>query len=136
VECCGLTLIVHEITHGKNVLDKVITNRPDLFSSCVLRSLLKTKHMAVLVSSAPSQVSCHVNQRKHVPAYDVCTPCINRLRAAIVYNDWSAVYHTDDATEMYGLFCFYGSVKIFLRVVCLLKWSVLDHVILTSLRHL
>jgi len=32
-ECCGLTLIVYEITHGKKVLDKVFTNRPDLFSS-------------------------------------------------------------------------------------------------------
>jgi len=31
-------------------------------------------------------------------------PCINRLRAAIVCSDWSAVYHTDDVTEMYGLF--------------------------------
>ena len=49
-EYCGLTLIVHEITDGKRILDKVFTNRSDLFSSCVLRSLLKTKHMAVIVS--------------------------------------------------------------------------------------
>jgi len=103
-EYCGLTLIVHEIKHGKNVLDKVFTNRPDLFSSCVLRSLSKTKHMAVIVSSDPSQLSCHVNQRKHVPVYDVRAPCIDRLRAAIVYSDWSAVYHIDDVTEIYGLF--------------------------------
>jgi len=30
--------------------------------------------------------------------------CIDRLREAIVYSDWLAVYHTDDVTEMYGLF--------------------------------
>jgi len=29
-ECCGLTLIVHDITHGKQVLDKVFTNHPGL----------------------------------------------------------------------------------------------------------
>ena len=60
--------------------------------------------MAVIVSSDPSQVSVHANQRKHVPVYDVRAPCIDRLRAAIVYSDSSAVNHTDDETEMYGLF--------------------------------
>ena len=63
----------------------MFTNRPDLFRSCVLRSLLKIKHMAVIVSSDPSLVSCHVNQHKHVPVYDVRAPAIDRLRAAILY---------------------------------------------------
>jgi len=60
--------------------------------------------MAVIASSVSSHVSCHMNQRKHVPVYDMRAPCIDRLRTAIVYSDWSAVYHTDDVTEMYGLF--------------------------------
>jgi Reverse transcriptase (RNA-dependent DNA polymerase) len=95
---------VHEITHGKRILDKVFTNRPDLFRSCVSRSLLKTKHMAVIVSSDPSQVYCRVEQRKRVAVYDVRAPSISRLRAGIMNADWSAVYQTEDVTEMYSLF--------------------------------
>jgi hypothetical protein len=83
-ERCGQSQIVSDIIHGKKVLDKVLINCPDLFRSCTLRSLLKTKHMAVIVSSDPTQVSCYVDQRKHAAVYDVRAPAIDKLR------DWQA----------------------------------------------
>jgi len=43
----GLSQIVQKPTHGKNILDKFFTSRPDLFDVDVFRSLVKTKHKAV-----------------------------------------------------------------------------------------
>jgi hypothetical protein len=60
--------------------------------------------MAVIVSKDPTQVSCYVDQRKHVAVYDVRAPAIDMLRAAILNSDWSAVYLTDEVTEKCGLF--------------------------------
>jgi len=104
-EYCGLTLIVHDITHGKKVLDKVFINHPDMFTACVYKSLLKTKHNAVLISNE-TQIARQVvkTERKHVKVYDVRSHAMDRLRAAIADNDWSDVYSTADVTEMYELF--------------------------------
>lgn len=70
-ECCGLNFIVQKITHGKKVLEKLFTKWPDFFSTCVSRSLLTNKHMAVLVSRVLSRVNCHIDQRKCEAGYDV-----------------------------------------------------------------
>ena len=45
----GLTQIVTEPTHGFNTLDKVFVNRPDIYVTHVIGSLLKTKHKAVKI---------------------------------------------------------------------------------------
>jgi len=45
----GLTQIVTEPTHGFNTLDKVFVNRPDIYVTNVIGSLLKTKHRAVVI---------------------------------------------------------------------------------------
>jgi len=45
----GFDQLVQTSTHGNNILDKVFTNRPDLFQTTVHQSLLKTKHLAVTV---------------------------------------------------------------------------------------
>jgi len=106
-ELCGLTLIVHDITHGKKILDKVFINCPDLFVASVYKSLLKTKHSAVLINSgaqSSSTVITRPTKRKQVKVYDVRSHAIDRLRAAICESDWSEVYSTDDITAMYEAF--------------------------------
>jgi len=104
-EYCGLTLIVHDITHGKKVLDKVFINHPDMFNACVYRSLLKTKHNAVLISNETHIARQIVKtERKRVKVYDVRSHAIDRLRAAINDNDWTDVYSAVDVTDMYSLF--------------------------------
>ena len=101
---CGLTLVVHEITHGKKILDKVFISQSHLYNTSVFKSLLKTKHMAVLVTSDASLVTCHKIERKHVNVYDVRQPVIDNLRVAICNTDWSDVLHAIDITDMYDLF--------------------------------
>jgi len=103
-ETCGLSLIVHNITHGKRILDKVFTNRVDMFYSCVFKSLLKTKHMAVVVNSIHTPNFAPNIVRRKVKVYDVRAHVIDKLRAAIAYSDWSDVYNCVDVSQMYGLF--------------------------------
>lgn len=64
----GLHQLVTDVTHGNNVLDKVFINRPDIYSTIVLRSLLKTKHSAVLVRPVIDRQICNkvVAKRKKV----------------------------------------------------------------------
>jgi len=45
---CGLTQLVDMRTHCHNILDRIFCNGPDLYSTTVFRSLIKTKHQAVL----------------------------------------------------------------------------------------
>jgi len=63
----GFDQLVQNSIHG-NILDKVFTNRPDLFQTTVHHSLLKTKYLAVTVScgcygAAGQRVS---KRKKHV----------------------------------------------------------------------
>ena len=46
----GLDQIVNVPTHNNNILDKFITNRPDMFVVQVMQSLIKTKHKALIVN--------------------------------------------------------------------------------------
>ena len=64
----GLHQLVTDVTHGNNVLDEVFINRPDIYSTIVLRSLLKTKHSAVLVRPVIDRQICNrvVAKRKKV----------------------------------------------------------------------
>ena len=45
----GLVQLVNQPTHGNNILDKFFCSRSDIFSASVSKSLIKTKHQAVLV---------------------------------------------------------------------------------------
>ena len=45
----GLVQLVHQPTHGKNTLD-FFCSRPDIFMATVFKSLIKTKHQAVMVT--------------------------------------------------------------------------------------
>ena len=53
-----------DVTHGNNALDKVFINRPDIFSTTVLRSLLKTKHSAILVRPVVDRQICNKDVAK------------------------------------------------------------------------
>ena len=68
----GLHQLVTDVTHGNNVLDKVFINRLDICSTIVLRSLLKTKHSAVLVRPVIDRQICNkvVAKRKKISLYE------------------------------------------------------------------
>jgi len=44
------TQIVEYPTHGQSLIDKVFVNRPDIYVADVFRSIIKTKHCAVLLN--------------------------------------------------------------------------------------
>jgi len=46
------------------ILDHVYTNRPDMYSAHVLKSLIETKHMAVIVAGTDSRSVVTQNERK------------------------------------------------------------------------
>ena len=82
-----MTQLVCTATHGNKVLDKISTNRPDLFTAVVCKSLLKTKHSAVIVRpdrcfTMNTGRSCN---RTVVSIYDHRTHHIDRLRCAYIY---------------------------------------------------
>jgi len=102
----GLTQLVCTATHGNKVLDKILTNRPDLFTAVVCKSLVKTKHSAVIVGpdrcfTMNTGRSCN---RTVVSIYDHRTHHIDRLRCAIGLFNWSVVTLEDDITVMYSRF--------------------------------
>jgi hypothetical protein len=67
----GLVQIVTKPTHGKNILDKFFTSRPDISEVEVFASLIKTKHRAVIVKQTlaanSNLTSC---KRKKANVYD------------------------------------------------------------------
>ena len=98
----GLIQLVSTATHGDNILDKVFTNRPDLYNACVLKSLIKTKHAAVLVSNEPAKLCS--TKRKTAELWDLRQHNIDRLRFAIGTFDWHYVLNSDNVRDMYDRF--------------------------------
>jgi len=102
----GLCLIVTDVTHGSNVLDKVFVNRPDIYTTTVFRSLLKTKHSAVLVHPLNDMQFLTKNKvtRKKVTLYDLRQSNTDKLRWCLGTFDWSPVVASDCVTTMYKWF--------------------------------
>ena len=46
----GFVQLVQSPTHNKSIIDKFLTNRPDLFDIQVMQSLVKSKHKSLLVN--------------------------------------------------------------------------------------
>ena len=83
----GLVSIVDEPTHCSNILDQVFVNQPGVYKSLVFKSLLKRKHMAVLVTdkltSNCNDASSNCNaasKRVKINIYDLHPHHIDRLR--------------------------------------------------------
>ena len=78
----GLNQLVYEKTHGNILLDKVFSNRPDLFCSTVQRSLLKTQHLAVVTADVNNAGPFKPPRyRPAVKLYDHRDHNIDRLKA-------------------------------------------------------
>jgi Reverse transcriptase (RNA-dependent DNA polymerase) len=101
---CGLEQIVVSPTHGNNIIDKVFCSRPDVFNSIVTKSLIKTKHYAVLVNNKGCGESVKTNVRRKVKVYDLSNINIDRLRCSIGSCDWSDIFDCVDVNLMYSTF--------------------------------
>ena len=103
----GLKQIVKEPTHCGRLLDKVFTNRPDLFVASTTKSLIKTKHSALLVrpcNSMANVIPPSNQKRKKVTLYDTRQFNIDRLRYFIGNFNWSSVYWCNNIQRKYDIF--------------------------------
>lgn len=97
----GLCQLVTTATHGNSLIDKVFVSHSDIFRCSVLKSLLKTKHMAILLSPASSSGSVSGPQsRRKVSVPDLREPYINKLRYIIGTFDWSHLFCADDDIDV------------------------------------
>ena len=98
----GLTQIVDTPTHGNNLLDKVFINVPDGYKTQVFKSLVKTKHQAVLV--VPYGASyCVPNKPQKSTLYDLHSHNIDLLRYCIGTFDWSTVFLCQNLQAKYDI---------------------------------
>ena len=96
--------LVKQCTHGKNVLDKVFTNRPDVFSTDVSQSLIQTKHKAVIVFPSNTSLNCHSLSQCKVKLYDFRSHNIHYLRFMAANADWSDCVECYDIQVLYVAF--------------------------------
>lgn len=102
----GLCQIVNDPTHGNNCLDRVFTSRPDIYVATVFRSLIKTKHLAVLVHSSDTclPIKRLIAPNRIVKHYDVRSQNIDKLRYCICNYDWSLFFASSDIQFVYQFF--------------------------------
>jgi len=99
----GLTQIVDQPTHGDNYLDKVFVNLPDVYSSVVFKSIIKTKHRAIGLSSV-TPMPCPSDKRRKVRVFDLRSHNIDKLRYYIGGCDWSRLLSSTDVNFIYAQF--------------------------------
>jgi hypothetical protein len=107
----GLVQMVDQPTHGNNILDKFLTNRPDLFNINLLTSSIKTKHKAILVNcgNACCDARPSLSQSSEVKIvhyfYDIREQHMEKLFSAINNFDWHNIQNADqDIDTTYSLF--------------------------------
>jgi len=103
----GLVQVVDAVTHGSNILDQVYTNRSDIYHAVVFKSLIKTKHMSVVVSSRPNDFqqahACTAPKRKRTLLYDLREHNIDRLCYHVAMH-WNDHLQCTDVQSVYDLF--------------------------------
>ena len=103
----GLSQIVSLPTHKQNLIDKVFTNRADLYEASVFKSLVKTKHMAVLISkdSVDDKPTEEPNSKHQlVSSFDLRSHNIDKLRYVLGTFDWSYILSVYDVCLLYDMF--------------------------------
>jgi len=103
----GLQQMVTTVTHGNRTIDKIFLSQPHLFLCTTVKSIVKTKHLAVLLlpnSTRPITVPSSGN-RKKVKVYDLSSHNIAYLRFAIHNFDWVRLLSSStDVSIVYSMF--------------------------------
>ena len=99
----GLHLLETPPTHGKNTLDKIFVSQGELYSAETFKSLLKTKHFAVIAKPFSHSDSKHRYGYRKVLVYDMREQHISKLRVALQCVDFSSIL-VGDVSECYSQF--------------------------------
>ena len=78
-----------------------------MYSARVLKSLIKTKHVAVIVAGADPFLVCPDPKREKIAFYDFRAPNINRLRYHVATHDWGLCLQAVDIQDVYDV---YGTI--------------------------
>jgi len=101
----GFHQLVTTATHSNNLIDKMFVGHPDIYQCTVIKSLCKTKHMAVIMSPINSGPTFTTTARRKVSVFDLREPYIDKLRHAIGTYDWNDVFcDADDIDTVYSNF--------------------------------
>jgi hypothetical protein len=95
----GLVWIPTAPTHGPNTLDVFLTNRPDLFTACVHKSLTKTKHLSVILGQENTASSTNLIVKKEQHDYRVKN--LDKLRFELASHNWDHIQCNDDTRNAY-----------------------------------
>lgn len=86
----GFHSLVNSYTHGEKILDKIFVNQPDIYVCAIVKSIVKTKHMAIVLQTQTVATKSSIARRK-VKVYDLRPHNITRLQYAIGVYDWNFV---------------------------------------------
>jgi len=90
----GLQQLVLTPTHGSKIIDKMFVSHQDIYHCSVVKSVLKTKHMAVLLhSSRDTGPQKQSGKRQKATVLDLREPFINKLRYYIGTFDWNGMFN-------------------------------------------
>jgi len=101
----GLVQMVSSPIHCGHIIDKVFVSRPDLYTCVVVRSVLKTKHCAVILTCP--QDACHLpspRTKRKVKLYYLRSPNIDRLRYYLGVYPWEHLLECNDVEYLYPRF--------------------------------
>jgi len=88
----GLQQTVVTSTHSNKIIDKVFVSQPGVYNCMVVKSLLKTKHIAVILSPAIETERCmELGPRQKLPVFDLRAPFVNKMRYYIGMYDWDSL---------------------------------------------
>ena len=117
----GLWQLVDKPTHGSKTIDKFFISCPDIYNATVYRSLVKTKHMAVLVRPTSVTDSGVVRRRQKVMLYDLRAHNIDHLRFMLGTYNWTDLTAEAGIDDIYKRFL--SVVRLFVTM-CVPRKSV------------
>lgn len=102
----GLYQLVKSPTHGSHILDKFFVSMPDIYKTNVFKSLVKTKHMCVMVEPfrQPTGAACEKQERQKIRIYDKRAHNIDRLRYALGTYNWATTMARSGINDIYSNF--------------------------------
>jgi hypothetical protein len=101
----GFTQLVSGPTHGSHLIDKFFVTRSDLYRAVVCKSIVKTKHKAVLVTpSTDNQRAVSQPCRRKFCVHDTRAHNIDYLRFTLGTFDWTKVLELESVEQQYNAF--------------------------------
>lgn len=106
---CGLKLVNQAVTHGRNLLDKFYTSRPDRCITYTVSSCIKTKHKAIILKDVLAEKpanSGNANLKTNIfrRCFDVRAPNLIELQTSLARYNWNILMCDTNVDSVYSDF--------------------------------